>query len=95
MALVRAYQLVLSPLLGSNCRYLPTCSAYTAEAISRHGLWAGTWMGIARLQRCGPLGASGFDPVPDRLPAAAAWYAPGRYGRWTGAHIDPNTRLDA
>jgi putative membrane protein insertion efficiency factor len=94
IALIRGYQLVLSPLLGSNCRYLPTCSAYAAEAITRHGLWAGTWMGIARLQRCGPLGASGFDPVPESLPSKAAWYAPWRYGHWTGAHIDPKTRLD-
>jgi uncharacterized protein len=94
IALIHAYRLVLSPLVGGECRYLPTCSAYTEEAISRHGLWAGTWMGIARIQRCGPFGASGFDPVPERPPAGAAWYAPWRYGRWTGAHIDPKTRLD-
>jgi putative membrane protein insertion efficiency factor len=94
IGLIHGYQLLLSPLIGRQCRYLPTCSSYTEEAIGRYGLWAGTWMGVARLQRCGPFGASGFDPVPERLPPGAAWYAPWRYGLWTGAHIDPKTRLD-
>ena len=94
IGLIRVYRLTLSPFLGRQCRYLPTCSSYTEEAISRYGLWAGSWIGLARLQRCGPFGASGFDPVPDRLPETAAWYLPWRYGRWTGAHIDPATRLD-
>jgi putative membrane protein insertion efficiency factor len=94
IGVIHAYRLALSPLIGRDCRYLPTCSAYTEEAIRRFGLWAGTWMGIARIQRCGPFGASGFDPVPQRLPAVAAWYAPWRYGQWTGGHIDPKTRLD-
>jgi putative membrane protein insertion efficiency factor len=91
---IRLYRLLLSPWVGGECRYLPTCSAYAEEAVGRYGLWIGAWIAIARLQRCGPLGASGFDPVPDRLPASAAWYMPWRYGRWTGAHIDPKTRLD-
>ena len=94
IALIHAYKHLLSPLIGGECRYLPTCSSYTEQAIAQHGLWAGGWMGLARIQRCGPFGASGFDPVPDRLPAAAAWYLPWRYGQWTGAHIDPKTRLD-
>jgi putative membrane protein insertion efficiency factor len=92
--LVRLYRMTLSSLLGRECRYLPTCSEYTEEAIGRYGLWAGSWIGLARFQRCGPMGASGFDPVPDALPVDAAWYAPWRYGHWTGAHIDPATRLD-
>lgn len=92
--LIRGYQVVLSPLLGRQCRYLPTCSSYTEEAIARYGLWAGSWIGLARLQRCGPFGASGFDPVPETLPGRARWYLPWRYGRWTGRHIDPKTRLD-
>ena len=92
--LVRLYRLTLSSILGRQCRYLPTCSEYTEEAILRHGLWAGMWIGLARFQRCGPLGASGFDPVPETLPRKAVWYTPWRYGRWTGAHIDPATRLD-
>lgn len=94
IGVIHAYRLLLSPWIGRECRYLPTCSSYAEEAIARHGLWAGVWMGIARFQRCGPLGASGYDPVPEALPAGAAWYVPWRYGHWTGAHIDPNTRLD-
>jgi uncharacterized protein len=94
VAAIHAYRLLLSPLIGRECRYLPTCSVYTEDAIRRYGLWAGMWMGIARIQRCGPFGASGFDPVPERPPPGAAWYVPWRYGRWTGAHIDPATRLD-
>lgn len=92
--LIRLYRLVLSPLLPNACRYLPSCSAYGEEAIGRFGFWAGGWMTLARLLRCHPLGASGFDPVPDGAPAAARWWSPWRYGRWTGRHIDPKTRLD-
>lgn len=94
IALIRAYRLVLSPWLGRQCRYLPTCSEYTEEAVGRYGLWIGSWMGLARLQRCGPFGASGYDPVPEQMPADASWYRPWRYGRWTGDHIHPETRLD-
>jgi putative membrane protein insertion efficiency factor len=94
IGLVRLYRLALSPFMGGQCRYLPTCSQYTETAISRYGLWAGTWIGLARFQRCGPGGASGFDPVPARLPDTARWFLPWRYGRWSGDHIDPKTRLD-
>jgi putative membrane protein insertion efficiency factor len=94
IALIRAYRLVLSPWLGRQCRYLPTCSEYTEEAVGQYGLWIGSWMGLARLQRCGPFGASGYDPVPEQMPADASWYRPWRYGRWTGDHIHPETRLD-
>ncbi len=94
IAMVKAYRYTLSPLLGRQCRYLPTCSHYTEDAIARFGLWAGTWIGLSRVLRCGPFGASGFDPTPDHLPPDAAWYLPWRYGRWNGDHIDPKTRLD-
>lgn len=81
-ALIRFYQLTLSSVLGRSCRYLPSCSAYTDEAITRHGVWAGSWMGAARICRCHPWGASGFDPPPQAIPAGANWAAPWRYGRW-------------
>ncbi len=65
LALIRGYQRFLSPLLGSNCIYQPTCSQYTYEAIAKHGIWRGTWLGIKRIARCHPFHAGGYDPVPD------------------------------
>ena len=65
--LIRVYQIALSPLIGRQCRYLPTCSSYTDEAIGRFGVWAGGWMGLARILRCQPFGSAGFDPVPEAL----------------------------
>ena len=91
---IKVYRATLSPLIGGQCRYLPTCSHYTEEAVRKHGLWAGFWMGLARFQRCGPNGASGFDPVPDAKRAGSHWFMPWRYGYWTGAHIARATRLD-
>jgi uncharacterized protein len=85
-ALVAAYRLTLSPLMGYNCRYLPTCSQYADEAIQRHGLWAGGWMTLARLLRCHPFGTSGLDFVPKTKPPGACWYLPWRYGRWRGVN---------
>ena len=64
LALIRAYQLTLSALIGRRCRYLPTCSDYASEAIRLHGAWHGTVLGFARVCRCHPWGQSGFDPVP-------------------------------
>ncbi len=69
-ALIRAYQLVLSPLLGPSCRYAPTCSHYAIEAIGRHGAWRGGWLAARRILRCHPWGGSGYDPVPERAAAA-------------------------
>jgi putative membrane protein insertion efficiency factor len=94
IGIIEAYRILLSPIMGRHCRYLPTCSEYTEEAVRRHGLWAGIWIGLARFQRCGPNGASGFDPPPETLPPDAVWYRPWRYGHWTGDHIHPDTRLD-
>lgn len=65
LLLIRGYQLVLSPLLGSNCRFHPSCSRYAYEAIGRFGLVKGSWMGVKRIARCHPFNAGGFDPVPE------------------------------
>jgi hypothetical protein len=83
-AAIRAYQLTLSAFVGRTCRHLPTCSCYMDEAICRHGLWAGGWMGAARLWRCRPFGTSGFDPIPRTAPLHARPWLPWRYGRWRG-----------
>ena len=63
-ALIRAYQLCVSPFLGPRCRFQPTCSQYAREAIETHGLPRGFGMSLRRLLRCHPLGPSGWDPVP-------------------------------
>lgn len=81
---IRAYQLSLSSLAGRTCRYLPTCSSYVDEAIGKHGLWAGGFMGLARICRCHPWGSSGYDPVPTCLPPGRLWFRPWRYGDWRG-----------
>jgi uncharacterized protein len=85
-AAVKAYRLTLSPLIGFDCRHLPTCSVYADEALDRFGLWAGGWMTLARLCRCQPFGTSGLDFIPAALPPRARWYLPWRYGRWRGTN---------
>ena len=92
---IRGYQLTLSGLVGRQCRHLPSCSEYTDEAILRHGLWAGGWMGVARICRCGPFGTSGIDLVPDTLPGRSTWYKPWAYGRWRGVNAPPAIRCEA
>jgi uncharacterized protein len=61
---IRLYRLLLSPILGRNCRYFPSCSAYALEAIENHGAARGGWLAAKRICRCHPWGASGHDPVP-------------------------------
>ena len=85
-AMIWLYRHTLSPLVGYNCRHLPTCSAYADEAIGRFGLWAGGWMTLARLLRCQPFGTSGIDNVPTAKPEGARWYLPWRFGRWRGVN---------
>lgn len=64
LALLRAYQYFLRPLLGANCRFYPSCSDYAREAIERHGVVRGSWLAVRRLGRCHPYHPGGFDPVP-------------------------------
>ena len=61
---VRSYQRWLSPLLGSNCRFTPTCSSYAIEAINNFGVLKGSWLASKRILKCHPLNAGGLDPVP-------------------------------
>ena len=62
---VRGYRLLLSPWVGHNCRYHPTCSAYALEALEKHGGLRGGWLAARRIARCNPWGRSGIDNVPD------------------------------
>ena len=62
--IIRAYQASLSPLLPTSCRYLPSCSHYSHDAVDRYGVVKGVWLGAKRLARCHPLGGKGYDPVP-------------------------------
>ena len=64
LGMIRGYQLTLSPVLGGGCRYYPSCSQYTYEAVERYGWVRGSWMGIKRIGRCQPFARGGFDPVP-------------------------------
>ncbi|HYW92317.1 MAG TPA: membrane protein insertion efficiency factor YidD [Gammaproteobacteria bacterium] len=65
IVLVKAYRLVVSPLLGPHCRYYPSCSQYTLEALRRHGTLRGGWLAICRVARCHPGFPGGYDPVPE------------------------------
>jgi putative membrane protein insertion efficiency factor len=62
--LIKIYQLLVSPLLPPSCRFTPTCSHYTLEALKKYGLFKGSWLGVKRILRCHPWGRSGYDPVP-------------------------------
>lgn len=61
---IKLYQMLLSPLLPNACRFTPTCSQYTIEALKKHGFFKGLWLSIKRISRCRPGGGSGYDPVP-------------------------------
>ncbi|MEM8768760.1 MAG: membrane protein insertion efficiency factor YidD [Pseudomonadota bacterium] len=69
-ACIRAYQLVLSPFIGNQCRFHPSCSNYALEAVDKHGALRGSWLALRRLGRCHPFHEGGFDPVPEKLCSA-------------------------
>lgn len=73
--LIRGYQLTLSTVMGKQCRFYPSCSHYTADAIRRHGAWRGAGMGIGRILRCNPWNRGGYDPVPENPPAVFGFFA--------------------
>ena len=64
MGLIRAYQVTLAPYIFTQCRFTPTCSRYTFEAVERYGALKGSWLGAKRILRCHPFHPGGFDPVP-------------------------------
>ena len=64
--LIKFYQITLSPLLGANCRFQPTCSQYAIEAVNHHGGMKGLNLGLKRISKCHPLGPRGYDPVPEK-----------------------------
>ena len=76
IAAVKVYQMLLSPLLGANCRFHPTCSAYSVEALQVHGAWRGLVLSIKRISKCHPWGASGYDPVPPQNPPSKPTHPP-------------------
>ncbi|MBP8204559.1 MULTISPECIES: membrane protein insertion efficiency factor YidD [Simplicispira] len=75
MAVVKGYRLLLSPWLGSACRFEPTCSAYSLQALEQHGAAAGSWLTLARLARCHPWCQGGHDPVPPEPPRATRLFS--------------------
>ena len=64
--IIKIYQFIVSPLIGQNCRYLPTCSEYAIESLKLHGLLRGSFFAIRRILKCHPFGGHGFDPIPKR-----------------------------
>ncbi len=71
MALVKAYRLLLSPWIGAGCRFEPTCSAYSLQALDQHGAFAGSYLTLKRLVRCHPACEGGCDPVPPQSPSGS------------------------
>jgi len=76
LQLIRLYQLLLSSVLGPRCRFFPTCSTYTQEAIEQHGLWHGSKLGLKRICKCHPFHSGGYDPVPSTADHPKARHTP-------------------
>jgi putative membrane protein insertion efficiency factor len=88
---IQAYRWSLKPLIGHECRYLPSCSEYALEAIDRNGAWRGSWLALSRVCRCHPWGAHGLDRVPD-IRGERHRLTPWRYGRWRITASSPHDR---
>ena len=67
IALIKIYQLIISPILGQNCRYLPTCSEYTILCLKEFGIIKGVFLSFKRISKCHPWGSHGYDPIPNKL----------------------------
>lgn len=65
--LIRFYQYTISPMLGANCRYTPSCSEYSVNAFKKHGVFKGFYLSIKRILSCNPWGGHGYDPVPEKF----------------------------
>jgi uncharacterized protein len=91
LTLVRGYRLLLSPWLGSSCRFEPTCSAYALGALERHGALAGSGLMLARIARCHPWCAGGHDPVPEQAPKLFRHLIGGRIGASPDTTPSPHT----
>ena len=91
LAVVRLYQVIGRPFLGGHCRFQPTCSAYAAEALTRHGAIRGTWLAARRVLRCHPFGSGGYDPVP---PGPNVVQDGDRDASWGANHPPPIRRTD-
>jgi len=68
LAVLRLYKILISPFFAGSCRFVPSCSDYARDAVVEHGVLQGSWLAFRRLSRCHPLGSSGLDPVPRRVP---------------------------
>ena len=64
---IKIYQFFISPILGQNCRYLPTCSEYTIECLKKFGIIKGIFLSVKRISKCHPLGSHGYDPIPNKV----------------------------
>lgn len=96
-ALLKVYKSTLSQVfyaMGVRCRFEPSCSIYMAKSISAHGVWIGTWLGLARLTRCHPFNACGHDPVPGKLEGGHP-LLPWLYGKWFIEKREPSADNEA